>query len=285
MTLLKTDDKAHLKTNDKAQIPPPPVIPSPPVTPAPAKSGEPTPEQIWREPAGGLLARLKTKIEGLTTAEFKSRLASYGANDASDVKTAPLWRQFLVRFENPLIIILLIAAAVSALTGGVGQIRRHRRHRADQRGVRLRPGCPGAKCGGLPSRVGVRAGDRQTRRQGRLGSDQPIGARRYRRIGRRRSRSRRFAFAREPRPLCQPGAADRRALSRRETGRRRRFRRRKTRPARPMSYSPAPPSSAGPRRSWSAGPEAGRRSGASRAAWRRSPRPPTSRWEFVALAC
>ena len=35
------------------------------------------------------------------------------------MKTVPLWRQFLLRFENPLIIILLIAAGVSALTGGV----------------------------------------------------------------------------------------------------------------------------------------------------------------------
>jgi Mg2+-importing ATPase len=111
MTLLKIDDKAL--------VPPPPVIPSPPVTPTPAESGEPAPEQIWREPAGRLLARLKTKIEGLTTAEFMSRLASYGENNASDVKTVPLWHQFLVRFENPLIIILLIAAGVSAFTGGV----------------------------------------------------------------------------------------------------------------------------------------------------------------------
>jgi Mg2+-importing ATPase len=111
MTLLKIDDKAP--------ITPPQVIPSPPVTPAPAESGEPAPDQIWGEPASRLLARLKTKIEGLTTAEFKSRLASYGENNASDVKTVPLWRQFLVRFENPLMIILLIAASVSALTGGV----------------------------------------------------------------------------------------------------------------------------------------------------------------------
>ena len=91
MTLLKIDDKAL--------IPPPPVIPSPPVAPEPVGSGEPEPEQIWSEPAARLLARLKTTIEGLTTAEFKSRLASYGENNASDVKTEPLWFQFLVRFE------------------------------------------------------------------------------------------------------------------------------------------------------------------------------------------
>jgi Mg2+-importing ATPase len=102
-----------LKIDDKA------LVPAPPVAPAPVETGEPGPEQIWREPASRLLARLETKIGGLSTAEAQSRLASYGANDASDVKSVPLWRQFLVRFENPLIIILLIASGVSALTGGM----------------------------------------------------------------------------------------------------------------------------------------------------------------------
>jgi len=90
-----------------------------PVASEPAETGEPGPEQIWREPASRLLARLETKADGLTTAEVQSRLAIYGANDAANVKSVPLWRQFLVRFENPLIIILLIASAVSALTGGI----------------------------------------------------------------------------------------------------------------------------------------------------------------------
>ena len=90
-----------------------------PVASEPAETGEPGPEQIWREPASRLLARLETKADGLTTAEVRSRLAIYGANDAANVKSVPLWRQFLVRFENPLIIILLIASAVSALTGGI----------------------------------------------------------------------------------------------------------------------------------------------------------------------
>ena len=95
------------------------LIPAPPVAPATAVSGEPGPEEIWREPASRLLARLETKIGGLSTAEAQSRLASYGPNDASIVKSVPLWSQFLVRFENPLVIILLIASGVSALTGGM----------------------------------------------------------------------------------------------------------------------------------------------------------------------
>ena len=112
----------HFKTDAKAQLPLPiaqdPVA-RPPIAPAPPKSGEPAPEQIWREPVSRLLDGLKTKPEGLTTSEFQSRLAIYGLNNASDVKVAPLWRQFLVRFENPLILILLIASGVSALTGGL----------------------------------------------------------------------------------------------------------------------------------------------------------------------
>ena len=82
-------------------------------------TGEPGPEQVWQEPMDRLLAGLKTKAAGLTTAEAQSRLATYGPNDAATVKHRPLWLQFLARFSNPLIIILLIASAVSAATGDV----------------------------------------------------------------------------------------------------------------------------------------------------------------------
>src|SRR5208337_2386246 len=82
-------------------------------------SGEPETEQVWQEPADRLLTLLKTKATGLETAEVQSRLAKYGPNDAATVKRTPLWLQFLGRFGNPLIIILLIASAVSAATGDV----------------------------------------------------------------------------------------------------------------------------------------------------------------------
>jgi P-type Mg2+ transporter len=89
------------------------------VTEAYPVSGEPGPEQVWQEPTDRLLVRLKTKAAGLETPEVQSRLATYGANDAATVKRSPLWLQFLARFSNPLIIILLIASAVSAATGDV----------------------------------------------------------------------------------------------------------------------------------------------------------------------
>lgn len=82
-------------------------------------TGEPAPEHVWQEPAARLLAKLTTQAVGLTSVEARSRLATYGPNDAATVKRTPLWLQFLARFGNPLIIILLIASAVSAATGDV----------------------------------------------------------------------------------------------------------------------------------------------------------------------
>jgi Mg2+-importing ATPase len=82
-------------------------------------TGEPSTEDIWRAPLDRLLAQLATTPAGLTTAETRSRLAAYGANDASTVKRVPLWLQFLARFRNPLVIILVVASALSAATGDV----------------------------------------------------------------------------------------------------------------------------------------------------------------------
>jgi Mg2+-importing ATPase len=42
---------------------------------------------------------------------------AYGPNDAAAVKRSPLWLQFLARFRNPLVIILLVASGLSAATG------------------------------------------------------------------------------------------------------------------------------------------------------------------------
>ena len=80
-------------------------------------SGELGPEEIWQEPAGRLLVRLATTPAGLDAAEALSRLTAYGPNDAATVKRSPLWLQFLARFRNPLVIILLVASGLSAAAG------------------------------------------------------------------------------------------------------------------------------------------------------------------------
>ena len=84
------------------------------VTPIP--SGIP---EIYDTSASEWLARLKTSEAGLDGATARARLAEYGPNDAASEKRRPLVLQFLARFRNPLIVILLAASALSAATGDV----------------------------------------------------------------------------------------------------------------------------------------------------------------------
>ena len=83
------------------------------------ENGELGPEEIWNERTDRLLVRLATTPAGLSSAEVRSRLTTYGPNDAATVKRSPLWLQFLARFRNPLVIILLVASGLSAATGDV----------------------------------------------------------------------------------------------------------------------------------------------------------------------
>jgi Mg2+-importing ATPase len=76
-------------------------------------------EEIWQEPVDRILARLATNTAGLDAAEAQLRLKAFGPNDAAVVKRSPLWLQFLSRFRNPLVIILLVASGLSAATGDV----------------------------------------------------------------------------------------------------------------------------------------------------------------------
>ena len=94
-------------------------------------NGELGPEEIWTEPATGFSHDSRRRVRASTTAEVQSRLTRYGPNTAATVKHLPLWLQFLARFRNPLVIILLVASGLSAATGDVA-FRRRRDHRHDQ---------------------------------------------------------------------------------------------------------------------------------------------------------
>jgi P-type Mg2+ transporter len=78
-------------------------------------------DDIWKGPADRLLDQLATTQVGLTTSEAQSRLATCGPNDATTDKRSPLWLQFLTRFRNPLVIILLVASGLSAATGDMAR--------------------------------------------------------------------------------------------------------------------------------------------------------------------
>ena len=74
---------------------------------------------FWQLPAAALLAELGTTDSGLTSREAALRLLRYGSNDAAAPERSPAWLRFIRLLANPLVIILLVASAVSAATGDV----------------------------------------------------------------------------------------------------------------------------------------------------------------------
>ncbi|MBI1323541.1 magnesium-translocating P-type ATPase [bacterium] len=71
----------------------------------------------WNQPLKSVLSDLGTGVGGLSSAEATSRLERIGPNSATDSRRPPLWLQFVLRFRNPLILLLLAASGLSALTG------------------------------------------------------------------------------------------------------------------------------------------------------------------------
>ena len=74
---------------------------------------------FWKKSAAALLRELATTDRGLTSQEAAQRLARYGGNDATAPKRAPAWLRLVKLIGNPLVIILLVASGLSALTGDV----------------------------------------------------------------------------------------------------------------------------------------------------------------------
>ena len=52
---------------------------------------------------------------GLSKAEARARLEKYGRNELTAEKPLPAWRKFLAQFQDVLVILLLIATAISAV--------------------------------------------------------------------------------------------------------------------------------------------------------------------------
>jgi Mg2+-importing ATPase len=73
----------------------------------------------WLRPAALLANELSGTVDGLSSSEARSRLKRYGPNQVRDQRHTPLVWQFLRRFRNPLVLILVAASIVSALTGDI----------------------------------------------------------------------------------------------------------------------------------------------------------------------
>ena len=74
---------------------------------------------MLERPLADLYSALDTSERGLTASEATKRLVRYGPNEARPKSKEGLWRDVLGFFANPLVLILLGAAAVA---GSVGQV-------------------------------------------------------------------------------------------------------------------------------------------------------------------
>lgn len=54
---------------------------------------------------------------GLTASEAQSRLASVGPNKLDEEEKTPMWKRFFEQMGDPMVIMLLVAAAISVITG------------------------------------------------------------------------------------------------------------------------------------------------------------------------
>ena len=73
----------------------------------------------WLEPLPAATADQARVAAGLSQVEARARLARFGPNLFRERREKSLLRQYLSRFKNPLVLILLVASAVSAFTGEV----------------------------------------------------------------------------------------------------------------------------------------------------------------------
>ncbi len=72
--------------------------------------------KAYLQSSAEVLKELDSSIEGLSSEEASKRLASVGQNKLAEPKKTPLIVKFLKEFADPMIIILLAAALVSAIT-------------------------------------------------------------------------------------------------------------------------------------------------------------------------
>ncbi len=72
---------------------------------------------FWTEPLSALMARLETTPGGLSGTDATSRAQRYGPNLLVMRPGRAALVQFLTRFKNPLVVLLMVAGLISGLTG------------------------------------------------------------------------------------------------------------------------------------------------------------------------
>jgi Ca2+-transporting ATPase len=72
----------------------------------------------YLQEASSVLAEQRTdELKGLQVQEAQQRLAQYGPNKLAEAKKDPLWKRFFAQMADPMIIMLIVAAAISGAVG------------------------------------------------------------------------------------------------------------------------------------------------------------------------
>ena len=82
-------------------------------------SKEQNKDLFYTQTAEEVLKNLDSSVEGLSTAQAQERLATYGRNELDDGEKRSLLAKFLDQFKDLMIIMLLVAAALSVITEGM----------------------------------------------------------------------------------------------------------------------------------------------------------------------
>ena len=81
-----------------------------------ARHDEACPAAPYRASADEVLAALGVDPEtGLSSSEARARLARYGPNRIQEARSKPAWRRLLEQFTDVLVLLLIVAAAISAI--------------------------------------------------------------------------------------------------------------------------------------------------------------------------
>lgn len=75
--------------------------------------------EFYQNSKEDVLGALNTTVDGLTSRDAQSRLERDGYNEIEDKGKVPIWKLFLETFQDPMVIVLLIAAGVQILLGEI----------------------------------------------------------------------------------------------------------------------------------------------------------------------
>ena len=76
----------------------------------------------YLESIDSVLSEVNSSKGGLTADEAAKRLAANGANKLDEPPKPTLLARFVEQFKNPMILVLLAAAVISAITGIVSRV-------------------------------------------------------------------------------------------------------------------------------------------------------------------